>query len=216
MTSNKLLIVVLGVSNSYTSMIAKFLLDNGAAGGEFCPERDDEYPRYENKYLKLYEDSMQKFEWYNLRNAQLELEDHINSLEDDVVMIKGSWIGYDLRKFNFNRRVKIVYCLRNPKDIIDANMERSNLGFAHYFDNYCDFYDMITKQVDVFPIITERIREDFPELLVYCELLEGEGYDYFYDDMMRCDLSSIKPFKKRNASYIKHRIKSFWKKQLYD
>ena len=204
MKSNKLLIVVLGVSNSYTSMIAKFLLDNGAVGGEFCPERDEEYPRYENRYLKLYEDGMEVSHWYNLSNAKLKLENHINSLDDDVVMIKGSKIGYYLDRFNFNRRVKVVYCLRNPRDVIISNMEKCNYGFANYFDNYCDFYDMIMNQCQVYPILTERIWIDSRSLLDYCGLYGMSDY------------SSIKSFKKRNASYLKHRIKSFWKKRLYE
>ena len=199
MTSNKLLIVVLGVSNSYTSMVAKFLLDNGAVGGEFCPERDEEYPRYENRYLKEYEDGM-----LTVGNKTKPLEDHINSLEDDVVMIKGSDIGYDLDKFSFNRRVKVVYCLRNPRNVIDANIERKNYGFTYYFDRYCNFYDMMMDQCQVYPLITERIMIDSRSLLDYCGLFGMS------------DFSSIGTFKKRNASYIKHRAKSFFKKRLYD
>ena len=149
--------------------------------------------------MKKYEDSM-----LTVGNKTKPLEDHINSLEDDVVMIKGSDIGYDLDKFSFNRRVKVVYCLRNPRDVIDANIERKNYGFTYYFDRYCDFYDLMMDQCQVYPLITERIMIDSRSLLDYCGLFGMS------------DFSSIGTFKKRNASYIKHRAKSFFKKRLYD
>lgn len=207
MKSNKLLIVVLGVSNSYTSMVAKFLLDNGAVGGDLCPERDEEYPRYENRYLKEFEDSFQNFQ-YNIPK-KCKLEDHVKDICDKVVMIKGSKIGYLLHRFDFGCKMKVVYCLRNPRDVIISNMERSKHGFANYFDKYCNFYDLMAMSnlFDVFPFVTERIKyiEDQKCLLGYCDL-----------NPKNIDLSSIKPFKKRDISYLKHRVKSFWKKRLYE
>ncbi len=204
---DKPIVFVIGVSNSYTSMVAGFLLSNGAIGGVLSPERDDDYPRYENRNLKRFEDGIEKgIQKYG------PLQEEINILrgthkygkpDDRTIVLKGSKIGYYLKRFRFWHRVKIVYCMRNPRSTVASNMDKGSSGFIAYFERYCDMYDIMREHASVLPFMAERLRYDYRRLLEFCEIETDE-----------IDFSCIKPFNERQITYGKHRFSNFWWKRL--
>ena len=190
----KPIIFVVGVSNSLTSMVIKFLLNNGAYGGEFSPERDGKYPRWENKELKMFEDG----------HGIVRFVEYLQTLpEDKVCALKGSITAYWIRLFKVNREIKIVYVLRNPANTIASNLEKGTGNFIRFFQRYCDFYRLMTYPGDVLPFMAERIWYDYKRLLEFCELPT---------DVVT--FNDIQQFKKRNFKYIQHRFSNFWWKRL--
>ena len=82
-SQSKPLIIVCGSPHSLTSMIQKFLIDNGAHPGETKEEYAElaQYDKYEDKHIKKFANKRKQFKQHNLK-------DYINSLPTDCsVMI---------------------------------------------------------------------------------------------------------------------------------
>ena len=194
-------ILICGAPHSYTSMISKFLIDNGAYAKEIWdnPNYDIPYSRYEDKEIWKFMDKKQHFKNYDLKN-------YFTSLPKDKVFIAKEpgmvFFINDLTKYT-DRTIKIVFVIRDIEQIILSSMEKSNKGFIFYFERFVWMYRFIVNcPNEVFFLISERIKKDGEQLLEFCDL-----------SVEKVDYGSIKNMRMREAKYIKYRFANFfWKK----
>jgi len=199
---NKPFIIVNGVPHSYTSMISKFLIDNGAFTKELWdnPKWDFPYSRFEEKDMQEFVNARKKFKNYDLTS-------YFDSLpEDEVVMAKhplSIFFINELDKFT-DRKIKVVYIIRNPEQIILSSMDKGGKSFIYYFQRICWLHDfMVDCKFELLPFIAERIKKDGKRLLDFCEL-STEKIDY----------SSVRSMEKRKPTYLKYRFANFFWKRL--
>ncbi|MBS3742116.1 MAG: hypothetical protein KGY75_10170 [Candidatus Cloacimonetes bacterium] len=198
----KPVIIVTGVPHSFTSMISKFLIDNGAFTKEIWdnPKWDMSYSRFEEKDLQHFVNKRKQFKQYNLKS-------YFNSLpKDEIVMAKMPLCIYfinELDKYT-NRKIKVVYVLRNPEQIILSSMEKSRKSFIYYFQRMSWLYDfMVDCKFELLPFVSERIKKDGDKLISFCEL-----------DPPKIIYSSVRKMTQRNPTYLKYRFANFFWKLL--
>lgn len=194
-------ILICGVPHSYTSLISNFLIDNGAFSKEIWdnPKYDLNYSRYEDKEIQKFVGKRKKFQKYDLTH-------YFDSLPSDKVIVAkaplSTFFLNELQQFT-NRRIKVVYVIRNPEQVILSSMEKSGKSFIFYFERIAWMHRFIVHcDYDVYPFIAKRIRKDAKKLLEFCEL-----------PVSKIDFSSVKPLKERKPTYKKYRFSNFiWKR----
>jgi len=212
----KPIILICGTPHSFTSMVSKFLIDNG---GE-CPDTWDNpkwdmtYERYESKKIQEYLKQKRKFKDENLT-------DFFKSLPiDKVITLKAPLLIYhinDILKFT-DRQLKVVFVNRNPQDIILSSMEKSGKSFIYYYERIIWIYNfLINAELPVHMLISERLfKRDIhtaKALLEYCELYNGS---------INFESIDMKKTKVRRPTYLKYRFSNFlWKRlsklfRIYD
>lgn len=198
----KPVIIVTGTPHSYTSMISKFLIDNGAYAKETWdnPKFNMKYSRYEDKDIQDFVNQRKKFKKYNLT-------DYFKSFPDNQVCITkmplSIYFVNELDKFT-TRPIKVIYVMRNPEQIILSSMEKGGKSFIYYFQRMSRLYDfMVNCKFDLLPFVSERIKSDNKRILEFCKLSPN-----------KIDLSSIKKLHHRKPTYLKFRFANFFWKRL--
>jgi|GEM_PF-1682834 len=205
---SKPIILVVGHPHSMTSMIAKFLLDNGAVTGEDLINenlKNIKYPRYEDRSFVQVVRDMTKFKKIDKEALTAYLEQFP---KNENILLKapmGAFFIDTILDCVKGRPVKVVYVLRNPADVIKSSIEKGSpqKNFMSYFHRWCDMYMACTDYEDLLPFMAERIYQDGRRLLDFCDLPR--------DDI---NFDSVK-LRKRHTTFLKHRIKNFWWKRLY-
>jgi len=195
-------IVISGVPHSYTSMISKFLMDNGAYTKEVWdnPKWEMPYHRFEEKEVLKFVNARKKFKKYDLT-------DYFNSLPTDKVVVAKVPLSImfinELEQFT-DREIKVVYVLRNPEQIILSSLDKSDKSFIYYFERISWLHDFVVEcKFELLPFISERIKKDGKRLLDFCELPSDHiNYD------------SVGSMEKREVSYLKYRFANFFWKRL--
>lgn len=194
-------IVICGIPCSFTSMVCKFLIDNGA-----CTQKIWGKPK-----VTLSDHKVEKRAIYNyIENKKifqnLDLKKYFENLPADKVVVSADpaitfWLD-NLKKYT-NRKIKVVFVIRNPERVILSSMEKSKKSFIFYFSKLTWMYQKIVScPFEVFPIMPERIKKDGKRLLEFCELKTEDIIFY-----------SIKHLKNHPANYMKYRLINFiWKK----
>lgn len=199
---SKPFIIINGVPHSYTSMISKFLIDNGAYTKEIWdnPKWDISYSRFEEKEMQNFVNTRKKFKDYDLTG-------YFDSLpKDKIVMAKhplSIFFINELEKYT-DRKIKVVYTIRNPEQIIMSSVEKSGNSFIYYFERICWLYDfMVDCKFELLPFVAERIRKDGKRLLDFCELSPG-----------KINYNSVRSMDRRKPTYAKYRFANFFWKRL--
>ncbi|MGC9513218.1 MAG: hypothetical protein ACP5D8_06240 [Fidelibacterota bacterium] len=197
----KPIIIVCGVPHSFTSMVSKFLLDNGAWAKETWdnPKWEMGYSRFEDEEIQNFLKKRKNFRDYNLS------EYFASFPSDQVAMLKAPQITFflnELKKYT-HRELKVVYVIRNPEQIILSSMEKGKKSFIYYFERIVWMYRFMAQcEYEVFPLIAERLEKEASKLLDFCELKPKE-----------INISSLKKRKERSATYVKYRFSNFlWKR----
>lgn len=207
--NEKPIIIVFGAPHSMTSMVAKFLLDNGATTGT---DQENEllekikYPRYEDKKFVDYIRDKKDLKPTNDK----EIIDYLNNFAtDEVILMKAPlsvfWVN-DLVK-NINRPVKGIYVMRDVISHIQSCLDKygDKYDFMKYLYRYSEIYrSTYDLDIPLYTLIAERIKKESDNLLEFCEL-KNENIDY----------SGIKDISFKSTSYMKYRINNFWMKRLF-
>ncbi len=198
----KPIIIVNGVPHSYTSGISKFLIDNGGYAKQIRknPKYNIHYPTYEEQELQEFVEKKKKFKDYDLKS-------YFEALPADEVIIAKEPLSIffldELKKYT-KRKIKVVFVMRNPEQIILSSMEKGGKSFIYHFNRISWIYDfMVDCDFELLPFIAERIKKDGPRLLEFCELNPN-----------KIDYSSIRKFSKRKPKYFKYRFANFFWKRL--
>ena len=203
----KPIILISGVPHSMTSMITKFLLDNGA----YCPDVWDN-PKYDLPYSRYESYEIQKYLVEKRKFKDYDIYKYFDSLpKDKVCVIKAPRLIEFINDIEYSKRpIKVVYVMRNPRDIILSSIDKSGRSFDYYFHRIQSLYNfMVWSKYPTKVVISERIAQqhsfDSKELLEYVEL-----------DSNNINFSSIDPKKigKRKPTYFKYRVSIFLLKRL--
>lgn len=189
------MIVVCGIAHSYTSAIAKFLLDNGGDFGKFREGTFDpvyDYIGYEDDQLRRWAENKKRFidSPFPESNRIAKYPDacyFLNSIPDSV---------------------KIVYCVRNPDDLIFSHKAKYNRGAFLTLNKYSYVWDLVARSdKDIYVLLTERIliqdKHEAKRLLQFCNLPAKN---------IKFDLKGIS---KAKRSYTTYRIHNLIYKILY-
>lgn len=203
----KPIILVTGIPQSYTSVVSKFLLDNGGYSNDLMGDPNEvlPYERFESKNLEAY---IQKRKWFK----QADLTEFFNELPtDQVVTLKMPFIIQfinDLDNYT-QREIRVVYIVRNPQDAILSSMKKSGRSFIYFFERLVWYHNFIANcKFPVYTLIPEHILLKHPftskALLDYCGL-NSEDISFSGIDDKKIQL--------REPTYIKYRFANFfWKK----
>ena len=213
----KPIIIIAGVPQSYTSIISKFLLDNGASqdDNDLMGDPGDvlDYERFESKSLEEYVKKRRGFKHGNL-------SEFFESLpENKVVVLKLPFILQFINELDqfTNREIRLIYAQRNPQDTILSSMskvKKSNpknekFDFIYYFERIVWYYNfMVECKFPTFSLITEKLlKQDqytSEALLKFCKL-DTTNVNYRSIDSSR--------IKMKTPTYIKYRFANFlWKR----
>lgn len=205
----KPIIFVFGAPHSMTSMVAKFLLDNGAITGDKLENETSQfidYPRFEDSVFSDFVRAKRDFKFTDKKK----IIDYLNSFTTDKVVVMKEpiavfWIN-DLIE-EIDRPVKSVYVMRDVISNIQSSLERYNekYDFMKYLFRYSEFYRAtFGLKTPLYNLIAERIKEDGSSLLEFCEL-ESDSINF----------DSVKNINVKETSYVKYRINNFWMKRLF-
>lgn len=200
----KPIIIICGAPHSMTSMISNFLLDNGAATGEIYDEplENIQYSRYEDKVFKEYVRGKM-----SLKPSRLdEYFDKFPTAETVILKMPMSAYFLDDIKNYTKRKLKVVYVLRNPQNVILSSMEKTGKDFIYFFNRYISIYAFCaTSDLEIFPVMAERIAQKkmdhIKRLLDFCELKPAN---------INLNSLNTKMIKSRKANYFKYRFSNFW------
>lgn len=190
------IIFVVGCGHSKTSMVAKFLFDNGASMTQ-CLTTAQKYEVYEGEEFDNFVQNRRNFRKYKITKYLSDLP------EDKVVVIKAPWAPFFLHEIQINRPIKVVYVLRNMFEVVESTMEKSNsITPSRIMNNYWSTYNAVMRlECPVFTIHADRLssRNAFAvnRLLHFCTLSPGA-----------IDFDGIRAWRKRNTSYLNYRIKN--------
>lgn len=207
----KPIVIVCGAPHSMTSMVQKFLMDNGAHAHDIWENTQYQmhYNRYESKALQEFVMEKKAFKSSSLESF------FENLAKDKVICMKAPMAAFfleDIRAHVKDRTVRVVYVLRNPKDQIMSKIEKSSSPyntFSYSFELYSATYDMCAQySYDMLPVMSERILNKnihtMKRLLEYCELYRGT---------IITDSITTKMVKTRTMSYVRYRrLNFFWKR----
>ena len=178
-TSSKPIIVICGANHSGTSMVTKLLLDNGGWTGEL--EAGGLYPQYEDEDFKRFSTDMMGMtggDGEGLRKKEL---------PDKVVVFKypSSYMTLGMLKNVFDRKMKVMYVVRNPSAVIKSTMDKTGNSSNTTFQVICSAHQFVANfDGEVKVVMFERLLQgkDVKELLSYCGLKPKE-----------IDMTAIKP-----------------------
>lgn len=201
------IIIVTGPPQSYTSLVSKFLHDNGGYSNDQMGEANKilPYQRFESKNLETFVKTREKF-----RDA--DLTTFFNQLpKDKVITLKLPFILQFINELDqyTDREIKIVYCLRNPQDIILSSMKKSKKSFIYFFERIVWYHHYLGNcKFNTHILSTEQLltKNKFAaeNLLDFCHLNSSQPN-------FSC-LDSKKIFK-REPSYLRYRFANFiWKR----
>lgn len=205
----KPIIFVFGAPHSMTSMVAKFLLDNGAVTGS---EQENElnelikYPRFEDKKFVDFIRAKRDFKFPKTD----EIVEYLNNFPDDkVVMMKAPMAVFWLNEFGpkLNRPVKAVYVLRDVISYTQSCLDRykDKYDLMKYLYRYSEVYRAtFSVEYPTFVLLAERIKYDAEPLLKFCDLTPEE-----------INFSGVKEISVKETSYFKYRVNNFWLKRLF-
>lgn len=207
--NQKPIIIVCGAPYSFTSMICKILLSNGAISGDVQDRiyTDIPYDRFEDQEFLKYIRNKQNFKVANKDR----LIKHIGLFPDDrTVILKAPMAALFLNDLSdiSNRPIRVVYVLRNPVFNIMSTMEKSGRSFIWSFNRYCAIYQAcVDCNIDLLTLLSERVQKgnlyEIKRLLEYCELSTDNP------DLSDIDVSKIKT---REFNYFKYRFRNvLWK-----
>lgn len=217
----KPIIIVAGVPQSYTSIISKFLLDNGGYNNDLMGKPNEvlDYKRFESESLEEY-----------VKKRRLlkkgDLTDFFKSLpENKIIILKLPFILQFINELDqFTARpIKLVFAQRNPQDVILSSMEKSEKNknkkeFIYYFERIVWYYKFATScKFPTYSLLSEKLLQadnyTAKSLLNFCELNTKD---------IKFDSIDPKRIKNKNPSYIKYRFANFlWKRlsmffRMYD
>ncbi len=206
---DKPVIITCGVPHSFTSMTNKFLMDNGGYCDDLWdnPEYKMGYSRFESKELQDFLEAKRKFK-------KKELTDFFDSLPTDkVITLKAPTLIMFINEMKeyTNRRIKVVFCFRNPEDIILSSMAKGKKkSFIYHFEMISWIYRFLAEaDYPVFPLVTERLLRRDPDtaksLLDFAEL-DSSNINYASLDKGKT--------KDRKTTYLKYRFANFFWKRL--
>lgn len=213
----KPIIIIAGVPQSYTSIISKFLLDNGAYqdNGDLMGEPSEvlNYERFESKTLEEYVKKRRIFK-------QGDLSGFFEALpKDEVVVLKLPFILQFINELDqfTSREIRLIFAQRNPQDTIlssmnkvkKSNPKKQKFDFIYYFERIVWYYNfMVDCKFPTFPLITEK-------------LLKGDQYTseallkfcYLNTDNINYDSIDANKIKNKKPTYVKYRFANFiWKR----
>ncbi|MCF8368130.1 MAG: hypothetical protein K9G76_03750 [Bacteroidales bacterium] len=203
----KPIIIITGIPQSYTSLVSKFLIDNGGYSDDLMGEPNEtlQYERFESKNLDEY---IQKRKWFK----HADLTEFFKSLPtDQVITLKMPFIIQfinDLDKYT-SREIRVIYIVRNPQDAILSSMKKSGRSFIYYFERLVWYHNFITNcKFPVFTLIPEHIllKNKFTaqSLLEFCQL-KTEKINFSGVDNTK--------IQERKPTYLRYRFANFfWKK----
>lgn len=140
------MIIICGIAHSYTSLTAKFIKDNGGEFIEFRQGYSDilKYEGHEDNELMEWAEGKKKF-----NNKMFNVRD---------IIAKYPEVCYFLDSIPEN--VKIVFCLRNPEDVINSHYSKYRRGFFITFNKFTHIWNNAAKaRQDVYILMTERLIE---------------------------------------------------------
>lgn len=202
------ILLVTGVPHSFTSAVSNFLLDNGAVTVDLTEHDTSEranYRKYESRELIEYTQERMKF-------RKSDLTKYFSKIPDNqVVLLKyplAIWFSEEIQSFT-ERPVKVVFVMRNPRDIIASNIEKSGTSFIYNFERTSWLYaKMASCELPTFTLISERLLQGdqglAKRLLNFCSLDTGN-----------VSFESIDPSKiqYRSPRYVNYRFWNFlWKR----
>ena len=217
----KILYLVCGMHHSLTSMVIKFLIDNGAyAPDEITYLENTTYLTHENKQLQ---DWIRKSRYSNvpvvfpaLRKLHLpKLKKYFEELPDgDIFMKEPASVFFldDIRRI-FPGAVKVIYVTRSPEQTMLSVLDKANDGklkhFSYVFNKMCYVHRAIMNwSGELHTVIAERIANkniyEMIRLLMYCDLW----------NQRLPNTDSIQPLKIRKYSYWRYRVSNFLLKRL--
>ncbi|MCB0823380.1 MAG: hypothetical protein KDC09_11830 [Bacteroidales bacterium] len=173
----KPIIIITGPPQSYTSLVSKFLLDNGGYSEDLMGDPNEvlNYERFESKNL---EDFIKQKKWFK----KGDLTDFFASLPaDQVITLKMPFIVQfldELKNFT-DREIRIVYAIRNPQDTILSSIKKSGWSFIYFFERLSWYHNFIAHtRLPVFALITEQLllknEHTARQLLSFCSLEKTE------------------------------------------
>ena len=174
---SKPIIIVTGPARSYTSMVTKFLLNNGAITGmkSFTSDgtrEDDRYEYHEDLFLvRLFLNKLTRFKQPHKES----IEAYLDMFPDDkVTVFKMPMIIYFIKQLQklTKREIRVLYVLRNPADVIMSTIDKNKrINFMQAFDRYCGCYDMcIGLECNTYILMAERINYESKRILTWAGL----------------------------------------------
>ena len=140
------MIIICGIAHSYTSLTVKFIKNNGGKFDEFI-EGDNDILKY-----NIYED-VELSEW--IKKKRRLINPKFNKRN---IISKYPEICYFLD--DIPKDVKIVFCIRNPEDLINSHYIKYKRGFFITFNKFTHVWTNVSRaKQDVYVLMTERLIE---------------------------------------------------------
>lgn len=171
----KPIIIICGSNHSGTSAVAEFLVRHGGHIGKHDSNisATSSYLQFENTMFKNWcktkiGGTLQPEEIVN----DNELKQYISEQPVNRPLIlkypKSSIVLHLLPKFN--RRVKVIYIIRNPYSIISSTMNKTQMTGREVIEDMAATYDAITRNdLQLYIVMIERLRH-----IWYCKKLLTE------------------------------------------
>lgn len=175
----KPLIIVCGPNHSGTSLVAKLLLNEGAILGRFSEEVDHSklpYVKYEDKVFKAW--CQWKIGFPKSKPVtDDEVVEYINNFDENRTLClkypKSTWVLHLLPE-QIERRIKVVYVMRNPLLQMRSIVEKdATIKQAGALTNYSVTWDVISKSnLPVFNLMVERLHNATTRVMLgnFCEV----------------------------------------------
>ena len=220
----KPLILIVGAPHSMTSMIARFLISNGCGSG-LDETKISGYKGKKVTYIgaedwPLKEAVARMRRWKHDKKSHDSLKRYFYILPDDeVIIMKVPWAALFLDKIAeySNKPIKIVYCLRNPHDVMISSFEKQKIynsktelhdkNFFRLYHLYNTLYKMTVQSefpLHILPVerLANKDETLARELLWFC--LRG-------DIQRETNWSTIETrhIKKRKYVYLSYRMSNF-------
>ena len=199
----KPVILIVGNPHSFTSAVARFLLNNGGWNTNLQHGSKEvlKYDRYEDEVIINFVKEKKKF-----RNT--DISQYLNDLpKNKTVIIKApaAAMFYESIRKQTTRPIRVVYVNRNIKDLLQSciNKYGNRRPIIYYIEKAIWTHDFIVKINDpVYTLLPERLLEynytEATELLKFCGL-----------QPTHINWDGIDKMKPRNITFLKYRINNF-------